>query len=69
MRGSFSEVAAVLTAAENVWNEISGRGDQSDLTSDLEVAKRQLPGLDLAGLGQARSPQAENEPGANCVSS
>ncbi len=57
MRGSFSEVAAVLTAAENVWNEISEGIRQ--ITSDLEVAKRQLPGLDLAELAGALT-QAEN---------
>lgn len=50
MRGAFSEVASVLTAAENVWNEISDGIRQ--VTSDIETAKRQLPGLDgleLAG--------------------
>jgi hypothetical protein len=57
MRGSFSEVATVLTAAENVWNEISEGIRQ--ITSDLEVAKRQLPGLDLAELAGALT-QAEN---------
>jgi hypothetical protein len=57
MRSSFSEVAAVLTAAENVWNEISDGIRQ--ITSDLEVAKRQLPGLDLAELAGALT-QAEN---------
>ncbi len=57
MRTSFSEVAAVLTAAENVWNEISEGIRQ--VTSDLEAAKRQLPGLD--GLELAGSlTQAEN---------
>ena len=43
MRRSFSEVAAVVTAAETVWNEIS---DGIRLvTTDIETAKAQLPGL------------------------
>ena len=43
MRRSFSDVAAVVTAAESVWNEIS---DGIRLvTTDLETAKAQLPGL------------------------
>jgi hypothetical protein len=43
MRRSFSEVAAVVTAAESVWNEIS---DGIRLvTTDIETAKAQLPGL------------------------
>lgn len=43
MRRSFSEVAAVVTAAETVWNEIS---DGIRLvTTDIEKAKAQLPGL------------------------
>lgn len=43
MRRSFSEIAAVVTAAETVWNEIS---DGIRLvTTDLETAKGQLPGL------------------------
>jgi chromosome segregation ATPase len=57
MRGSFSEVAAVLTAAENVWNEISEGIRQ--ITSDLETAKRQLPGLDGVELAGSLT-QAEN---------
>jgi chromosome segregation ATPase len=57
MRGAFSEVATVLTAAENVWNEISDGIRQ--VTSEIEAAKRQLPGLD--GLELAGSlTQAEN---------
>jgi chromosome segregation ATPase len=56
MRSSFSEVAAVLTAAENVWNEISEGIRQ--ITTDLEVAKRQLPGLDSAGGSGGSSPRA-----------
>jgi hypothetical protein len=55
MRTAFSEVAAVLTAAENVWNEISEGIRQ--ITSDLEAAKRKLAGLDLAELSLT---QAEN---------
>jgi hypothetical protein len=43
MRRSFSEVAAVVTAAETVWNEIS---DGIRLvTTDIETAKGQLRGL------------------------
>ena len=43
MRRSFSEIAAVVTAAETVWNEIS---DGIRLvTTDIETAKAQLPGL------------------------
>src|SRR5712691_701934 len=57
MRGSFSEVAAVLTAAENVWNEMSEGIRQ--ITSDLEAAKRQLPGLDGGELGGSLT-HAEN---------
>jgi hypothetical protein len=50
MRKSFSDVAAVVTAAETVWNEISDGIRQ--VTTDLETAKGQLSGLDdgeLAG--------------------
>lgn len=43
MRRSFSEVAAVVTAAETVWNEISDGIRQ--VTTDIEEAKAQLPGL------------------------
>lgn len=43
MRRSFSEVAAVVTAAETVWNEISD--GIRVVTTDLETAKAQLPGL------------------------
>ena len=57
MRGSFSEVAAVLTAAENVWNEMSEGIRQ--ITLDIEAAKRQVPGLDLAELAGSLT-QAEN---------
>lgn len=43
MRRSFSEVAAVVTAAETVWNEIS---DGIRLvTTEIETARAQLPGL------------------------
>jgi hypothetical protein len=43
MRRSFFEVAAVVTAAESVWNEIS---DGIRLvTTDIETAKAELPGL------------------------
>jgi hypothetical protein len=51
MRGSFSSVAAVLTAAETVWNQIS---DGIRLIStDLETARRELPGLAEADPGDA----------------
>jgi hypothetical protein len=43
MRRSFSEIAAVLTAAETVWNEVSDGIRQ--LTTDIETAKAQLPDL------------------------
>jgi hypothetical protein len=57
MRAAFSEVAAVLTAAENVWGEISEGIRQ--VTTDLEAAKRQLPGLEGAELAGSLT-QAEN---------
>jgi hypothetical protein len=44
MRRSFSDVAAVVTAAETVWNEISDGIRQ--VTTDIEKAKGQLAGLD-----------------------
>jgi chromosome segregation ATPase len=50
MRSAFSQVATVLTAAETVWNEISDGIRQ--VTTEVETAKRQLPGLgddELAG--------------------
>jgi chromosome segregation ATPase len=43
MRRSFSEIAAVVTAAETVWNEISD--GIRVVTIDLETAKAQLPAL------------------------
>ncbi len=51
MRGSFSSVAAVLTAAETVWNQIS---DGLRLAStQLEAARQELPGLGEAGTSEA----------------
>jgi chromosome segregation ATPase len=61
MRKSFSEVAAVLTAAETVWNEISDGIRQ--VTADVETAKRQLPDLGdteaSSALTQAQASLAE----------
>jgi hypothetical protein len=51
MRGSFSSVAAVLTVAETVWNQISDGIRQ--VSTDLEAAKRELPGLAEADPGDA----------------
>jgi chromosome segregation ATPase len=56
MRQAFSEVAAVLTAAETVWNQISDGIGQ--VTADIGAAKGQLPGLPAAELGDALA-QAE----------
>ena len=57
MRRSFSEVAKVLTAAETVWNEISDGIRQ--VATQIETAKRQLPGLGDAELAGGLT-QAEN---------
>jgi len=43
MRRSFSEIAAVVTAAETVWNEISD--GIRVVTTDIETAKNQLAAL------------------------
>jgi hypothetical protein len=51
MRRSFSAVAAILTAAETVWNEVS-EGIRP-VTADLETAQRQLQGADEADLTSA----------------
>jgi hypothetical protein len=57
MRRSFSEVAAVVTAAETVWNEIS---DGIRLaTTDIETAKAQLPGLGADGELTSSVEQAD----------
>jgi chromosome segregation ATPase len=56
MRQAFSQVAAVLTAAETVWNQISDGIGQ--VTADIGAAKGQLPGLPPAELGDALA-QAE----------
>jgi hypothetical protein len=56
MRQAFSQVAAVLTAAETVWNQISDGIGQ--VTADLGAAKGKLPGLPPAELGDAMA-QAE----------
>jgi hypothetical protein len=51
MRSSFTAVAAVVTAAETVWNKISD-GIRM-VTTDLETARRELAGLDDGGLAEA----------------
>jgi hypothetical protein len=56
MRQAFSLVAAVLTAAETVWNQISDGIGQ--VTTDLGTAKAQLSGLPPAELGDGMA-QAE----------
>jgi chromosome segregation ATPase len=48
MRTAFTDVAAVLTAAEAVWNEISD--GLRIVGSDLDQAARQVPGLGDTGL-------------------
>jgi hypothetical protein len=48
MRGSFTEVAAVLTAAEKVWEEVSA--GLQPITADLDQARLQVPGLADAEL-------------------
>ncbi len=56
MRASFSAVAAVITAAESVWNEVSDGIRQ--LTTSVETAKREIAGLDDSDLSLALA-QAE----------
>ena len=51
MRGSFTEVAAVLTAAERVWDEVSAGLQQ--VTADLDQARLQATGLADAELTSA----------------
>jgi chromosome segregation ATPase len=51
MRRSFREVAAILTAAETVWNEVSDGIRQ--VSTDIETANRQLQGADEADLTSA----------------
>lgn len=57
MRRSFSEIAAVVTAAETVWNEISD--GMRLVTTQIETAKAQLPNLGADGELTSAVEQAD----------